>query len=66
MECCSKNVDWTAQDSKKKKKKKKIVGEKRKKKKILSMKPHTQKVWTSTGIFWLKHIFAPHYKHFTI
>ena len=34
--------------------------------KILSLKPHTQKVSTSIGIFWLKHFSAPHYKHFTI
>ena len=34
--------------------------------KILSLMLITQKVSTSTRIFWLKHISTPHYKHLTI
>ena len=34
--------------------------------KILSLKPHTQKLLTLTGILWLKYMSTTYYKHFTL
>ena len=57
---------WEIEQLKIKKKKKKKNCWRKYKFRILSLEPFTQKLSTSTGFFWLKHISAPHYKHFTI